>query len=177
MKPILRLLALYLIMSGPVLAEKHEQTVLEYGAQCVREIGYIRPFDCNSGTNIPITINGKPPAENENPPQCDRPSLLYPTTDVPGQCAPYSKILNLSHGNTQISAYCKRNTWRQDKSAYYDEVNIVAKPAGFSQGRLAKTASTLHACLRRTRKCLRAANAQRSNSGRRQARSLKSPIA
>lgn len=125
MKIMFRALALYLIMSAPILAEKHEQTVLEYGAQCAREIGYIHYFDCNRGTNIPITINGRAPAENEIPRQCDRPSLLSPTSDVPGQCAPYSKILDLSHGNTQISAYCKRNAWRKDTSAFYDEVNIV----------------------------------------------------
>lgn len=130
MKLILRLLALCVATSGTVFAEKHVQTILEYGAQCAREIGEIPPFDCNSGTNIPITVNGKPPGPQESPTRCDKPSLLHPYVDWPGQCIPYSKILNLSRGSTQISAYCRQDKLRTDPKPYYDEVDIVLHHAG-----------------------------------------------
>jgi len=130
MKILLRLFALYLIMCNPVLADRREQTLLEYGAQCAREIGEIPPFDCNSGTNIPITIDGKPPGQDESPKRCDRPSLLHPYQDWPGQCIPYSRILNLSRGNTQISAYCRQEKLRKDPKPDFDEVDIVLHHAG-----------------------------------------------
>jgi hypothetical protein len=123
------LLALHLLISGTVFAGQHEQTLLEYGAQCAREIGEIPPFDCDSGTDIPITIDGKPPGPRESPKRCDKPSLLVPT-DTPGQCIPYSKVLNLSRGNTQISVYCRRNRLRPDRCRYYDEVDIVLHHTG-----------------------------------------------
>jgi hypothetical protein len=130
MKVVLWLCALYVIITGEVFAGQHEQTLPEYGAQCAREIGEIPPFDCNSGTNIPITINGKRPGQNESPNRCDRPSLLHPDQDTGGQCIPYSKILNLSRGDSQISVYCRRETLRADQSPFYDEVDIVLHHAG-----------------------------------------------
>ncbi|CAM2167770.1 Cytochrome c domain-containing protein [Paraburkholderia sacchari] len=119
------LLALFCIMDMPLAAWAREQTLLEYAEQCAKEIGEIPAFDCNDGTDIPITINGKPPAHNESPRRCDKPSLLHPDSEVMGQCMPYSKILNLSRGNTQIAAYCRRNTLRADMDPHYDEVDIV----------------------------------------------------
>jgi hypothetical protein len=130
MKILLRLFVLYLIMCNPVLADRREQTLLEYGTQCAREIGEIPPFDCNSGTNIPITIDGKPPHRDESPNRCDRPSLLHPYQDWPGQCIPYSRILNLSRGNTQISAYCRQEKLRKNAMPHFDEVDIVLHHAG-----------------------------------------------
>ncbi|MGF6970996.1 hypothetical protein OKW43_008091 [Paraburkholderia sp. WC7.3g] len=129
MKIVCRILALYVFMSSSLFAERHEQTVLEYAQQCINEIGDMRAFDCSNGTNIPITVNGKL-VTSEIPHQCDRPSLLSPTSDFPGQCAPYSKIRNLSYGDTQISVYCKRNTLLDDKDVRYDEVNVVLHNTG-----------------------------------------------
>jgi hypothetical protein len=124
------LYALCAIVALPLAASARDQSLLEYGEQCARELGQVPPFNCNDGTDIPITINGKPPAPGESPTRCDKPSLLHPTTAVEGQCIPYSKILNLSHGNTQISAYCRRNTLRDDKDPRYDEVVMVVHHAG-----------------------------------------------
>lgn len=107
-----------------------EPGVLEYGEQCAKEIGAIPAFNCNDGTDIPITIEGAPPAPGAAPKQCDKPSLLHPTETVSGQCLPYSKILNLSHGNTQISAYCRRNALRARTDPHYDEVVVVLHHAG-----------------------------------------------
>jgi hypothetical protein len=126
----MRLYALCLIVAWPPVAGAREQSLLEYGEQCAKEIGQVPPFNCNDGTDIPITINGKPPAQGESPKLCDKPSLLHPTAAVDGQCIPYSKILNLSRGNTQISAYCRRNTLRDDKDPRYDEVVVVLHHSG-----------------------------------------------
>ncbi|MFM0367436.1 hypothetical protein [Paraburkholderia sediminicola] len=130
MKLSASLFALYLVIASPLVANEREQTLLEYGEQCAKEIGEIPPFNCNDGINIPITINGKSPARGDSPRLCDRPSLLHPTSEVEGQCLPYSKILNLSRGNTQISAYCRRNKLRDDRDPVYDEVVIVQHHSG-----------------------------------------------
>ncbi|HTJ93276.1 MAG TPA: hypothetical protein VL424_09230 [Pararobbsia sp.] len=112
-------------------AKRSLQTILEYGDQCAREIGEICPFDCNSGTDIPITVHDTTPTDYRTLTQCDRPSLLDPGSQYTGQCAPYSKVLNLSRGSTQISVYCRRNTvHREANGAYYDEVDIVLHHTG-----------------------------------------------
>ena len=126
----IRWFALSFLFAVPLAAFTHEQTLLEYANQCVREIGEIPPFNCNDGTDIPITIDGKPPGPNESPLQCDKPSLLNPISAAPGQCIPFSKILNLSRGNTQISAYCRRDVLRDDKDPRYDGVVVVMHHSG-----------------------------------------------
>ncbi|MCX5544208.1 hypothetical protein M3A49_32860 [Paraburkholderia sp. CNPSo 3076] len=130
MKLVLSLCALSLIVVDVTFADQHEQTLLEYGAQCAREIGEIPPFDCNSGTDIPITIDERMPGPNEKPKRCDRPSLLHPEKESGTECVPYSKVLNLSRGDTQISVYCRRDAWRRDRSPYYDGVNVILHHAG-----------------------------------------------
>ena len=124
------LLAMCVSVAAPAFADKHEQTVLEYGAQCAREIGEIPPFDCNSGSEIPITVNGKPLGPYDFTKQCDRPSLLFPDEDLDQQCLPHSRILNLSRGLTQISAYCRQNKPRAQPTTTYDQVVIVLHHAG-----------------------------------------------
>ncbi len=126
----LRLAAACLLLAAPLAAMTHEQTLLEYGDQCAREIGEMPPFDCNDGTDIPITIDGKPPGPRESPTHCDKPSLLSPASGTAGQCMPFSKILNLSRGNTQISAYCRRDILRDDKDPHYDLVVVVMHHSG-----------------------------------------------
>ncbi|WP_415764304.1 hypothetical protein [Paraburkholderia sp. J10-1] len=126
----IRLCALWFLFTVPPAAYTHEQTLLEYADQCVREIGEIPPFNCNNGTDIPITIDGKPPGPHESPTQCDKPSLLSPIYEAKGQCIPFSKILNLSRGNTQISAYCRRDVLRDDKDPHYDGVVVVMHHSG-----------------------------------------------
>lgn len=125
-----RLFVLCFLFAAPPAAFTHEQTLLEYADQCVREIGEIPPFNCNDGTDIPITIDGKPPRPKESPLRCDKPSLLSPRAEAKGQCIPFSKILNLSRGNTQISAYCRRDVLRPDKDPHYDGVVVVMHHSG-----------------------------------------------
>ncbi|HKR39875.1 MAG TPA: hypothetical protein VJU59_09375 [Paraburkholderia sp.] len=117
-------------VTGPVMADRREQTLLEYGSQCAREIGEIPPFDCNSGTEIPITVDGKPPRPEESPKYCDKPSLLVPEKETSEQCMPHSRILNLSRGATQISAYCRQNSPRKQPTSFFDEVVVVLHHAG-----------------------------------------------
>lgn len=126
----IRLSTLCFLFAVQFSALAHEQTLLEYADQCAREIGEIPPFNCNDGTNIPVTVDGKTPGPNESPAQCDKPSLLSPLSEAKGQCIPFSKILNLSRGNTQISAYCRRNVLRPDKDPRYDLVVVVMHHSG-----------------------------------------------
>jgi hypothetical protein len=101
------------------------QTIIDYGNQCAREINAIPPFDCNNGTIVPITVNGQVPTRYTKGMLCDRPTMLPYGDDTFGQCTPYSKILNLSYGTTQISAFCRRKQLRDADSPLFDEVDIV----------------------------------------------------
>src|SRR4051812_17874817 len=86
-------------------APSQPQSALQYGETCVQMIGEIPPFDCNQGTIVPITVDGKTPEHYTKGMRCDRPALLPYDADSFGQCTPYSKILNLSHDKVQISAF------------------------------------------------------------------------
>lgn len=118
-------LALLLAASASFAAEGADASLHEYAQQCTDEIGEIPAFDCNSGTDVPITVNGSVPARYTAHMTCDRPALLPYDAPTSGQCTPYSKILDLSHGDTQISAFCRRKQIRENRSPYYDEVDIV----------------------------------------------------
>ncbi|OXI15769.1 hypothetical protein [Burkholderia sp. AU15512] len=118
-------LALLLAAPAPFAAEGADASLHEYAQQCTDEIGEIPAFDCNSGTDVPITVNGSVPARYAAHMTCDRPALLPYDAPTSGQCTPYSKILDLSHGDTQISAFCRRKQIRENRSPYYDEVDIV----------------------------------------------------
>ena len=75
-------------------APSSHQSVLQYGQMCAKLIGEIPPFDCNKGTIVPITVDGKTPEKYTKGMTCDRPALLPYDKDTFGQCTPYSKILN-----------------------------------------------------------------------------------
>jgi len=101
------------------------QTITEYGQQCADLIGDIPAFNCNDGVNVPITVNGKVPEKYISKMTCDKPAMLPYGDDTFGQCTPYSKILNLSKGDVQISAFCRREHLRDKNSEFYDEVDII----------------------------------------------------
>lgn len=96
-----------------------------YGQQCAREIAKIPAFDCNAGTVVPITVDGKTPSEYKPGMKCDRPTMLPYNNQGNGQCIPYSKIHDLSDGATQISAFCRRKYLRSENSPQFDEVDII----------------------------------------------------
>jgi len=106
-------------------APSSHQSVLQYGQMCAKLIGEIPPFDCNKGTIVPITVDGKTPEKYTKGMTCDRPALLPYDKDTFGQCTPYSKILNLSHDKIQISAFCRRTYLRDPDSVMFDEVDII----------------------------------------------------
>jgi hypothetical protein len=96
-----------------------------YGQQCAREIAKIPAFDCNAGTIVPITVDGKTPLDYTKGMTCDKPAMLPYSNDGNGQCIPYSKIHDLSQGATQISAFCRRKYVRSENSPMFDEVDII----------------------------------------------------
>jgi hypothetical protein len=108
---------------------KDPRRAVEYGKMCAAMIGKIRPFSCLEGTIVPITVDGKTPASYRPGMTCDRPALLPYGEGGFGQCTPYSRLLDLSYGKTQISAMCRREQLRDQDSPYFDEVDIVAHNA------------------------------------------------
>ena len=112
------------LCGGPALGED----ITGYAQECAARIAAVPAFDCTQGTEIPITVDGKPPASYAPGMSCDRPSLLPPvpgeTTD--GQCLPYQRILKLRDDSTaQISAICRQKILRPAGTYLYDEVDIV----------------------------------------------------
>jgi hypothetical protein len=99
--------------------------IVKYGQQCEALIGKIPAFNCNDGVDVPITVDGKVPSTYQPRMTCDRPAMLPYNEDTFGQCTPYSKILDLSQGSTQISAFCRREHLRDPNSEFYDEVDII----------------------------------------------------
>ena len=119
------LFGLLLLASHVSAAEQKLSPQVLYGQQCAREIAKIPAFDCNAGTVVPITVNGKTPSEYTKGMTCDRPTMLPYGKDSFGQCTPYSKIHDLSQGATQISAFCRRKFLRAEDSPMFDEVDII----------------------------------------------------
>lgn len=113
------------VIDQPSTYTSQAETIIEYGQRCAELIGEIPPFNCNDGTIVPITVNGKTPATYTHQMQCDRPSMLPYGEDTFGQCTPYSKILDLSQGAVQISAFCRREYLRTPDSPLYDEIDII----------------------------------------------------
>ncbi|MCL1127605.1 hypothetical protein [Shewanella surugensis] len=101
------------------------QNILEYGQQCTALIGQIPAFNCNDGTIVPITIDGEEPIIYTHKMECDNPSMLPYSKDTFGQCTPYSRILDLSYDDVQISAFCRREQLRDKDSEFYDEIDII----------------------------------------------------
>ncbi|WP_259461640.1 hypothetical protein [Paraburkholderia fungorum] len=122
---VLLLLLLTFAARSAFAADAADQTLLQYGQQCADEVGEIPAFNCNAGTTVPITVNNHVPGRYFANMTCDRPALLPYESPTSGPCTPYSKILNLSHGTTEISAFCRRKMIRADRSPLYDEVDIV----------------------------------------------------
>ncbi|MTI08355.1 hypothetical protein [Curvivirga aplysinae] len=123
--PLLLLgIAFSFAQSGTAKAES--QDIIEYGKMCAAAIKSIPAFDCMEGTVIPITVNGKTPDRYYPDMDCDRPSLLNFGKGTDGQCTPFSRILNLSDGDRQVSALCRRKFIRDEFSTEFDEIDIVA---------------------------------------------------
>jgi hypothetical protein len=127
MTTCLRVLVLLLMFAArsTFAAGTADQTLLQYGQQCADEVGEIPAFSCDAGTTVPITVNNHVPKRYVANMTCDRPALLPYESPTSGPCTPYSKIINLSHGETEISAFCRRKMIRADQSPLYDEVDIV----------------------------------------------------
>jgi hypothetical protein len=101
------------------------QNIIEYGQQCTALIGKVPAFNCNDGTIVPITVNGQEPEAYIRQMECDNPSMLPYTKDTFGQCTPYSRIVDLSYDDVQISAFCRREELRDKDSEFYDEIDII----------------------------------------------------
>lgn len=104
------------------------QTVTEYGKECAQKVSDVRAFSCLEGEVVPITVNGKPPAQYTPGMRCDKPSLLVPlTAGSDGHCVPHSRALVLrDDSQAQISAFCRQKKIRPSDTYLFDEIDIVA---------------------------------------------------
>jgi len=115
-------LLLLLLLAGSA----HAETLFEYGRQCAAQISEIPAFNCMTGEEIPITVDGKPVPHQPGPARCDKPSLL-PQPDAQSQCVPGSRALVLRDDKTaQISAICRKQVARPAGSALFDEINVIS---------------------------------------------------
>jgi hypothetical protein len=104
------------------------ETLADYGRQCAQAIAEVPAFDCQAGEEIPITVDGKRPAQYTANMRCDKPSLLPAgEAGAQGQCLPGSRALVLRDDATaQISAICRKKVVRDPDSPLYDEINLIA---------------------------------------------------
>jgi hypothetical protein len=116
--------AVLLVLTNP---PAQPQTINEYGQECARAIVPIPTFDCQSGTEIAITVDGQIPPFQPGM-SCDRPSLLpYNDAGAQGQCVPYSRALVLRDDDrAQIVAACREKVIRPADTFLYDEIDIIA---------------------------------------------------
>lgn len=98
------------------------QPIVEYGRQCAALIAEIDTFDCRKGVLLPITVNGKTPEKYTQSMDCDRPAMA---PDNPFPCAPHSRVLLLRDDTVQASAYCRQKSLRDEKSPFYDEIDVI----------------------------------------------------
>ncbi len=116
-------LALTLIAGGAGAEEA------SYAALCEAAIGELPSFSCAEGVAVPVTLNGLP-VTSDNPSRvCDRPSLLPNGAGSDGQCVPYSRILDLSVANQQVSVMCRQKQIRGAASLEFDEIDLIAHNA------------------------------------------------
>lgn len=110
------------LLAGTAQAE----TLAEYGRQCAEQIAEIPAFNCMTGEEIPITVDGQPVPPDTAPPRCDRPSLL-PQPGATSPCVPGSRALVLRDDKTaQVSAICRKQVARPAGSWLFDEINVIS---------------------------------------------------
>lgn len=96
-----------------------------YGEACAAAIEPIPSFDCADGVMVPVTVDGVE-ITDKAPEVCDRPGLLDNGDGSDGQCVPFSRILNLSTAEAQVSVMCRQKIFRSAESPYFDEIDVIA---------------------------------------------------
>ncbi len=118
---------------GELPCEADSQTLEDYGDMCRQAIADVPSFSCLDGAIIPITVNGKVPAEYRPNMDCDWPPLLPLGEEgrpgEQGQCIPFTRVLNFSQGERQIVAACRQKIIRSAESVSFDEIDIIAHNA------------------------------------------------
>lgn len=115
-------LAVLALTTGPAFADSY----VDYANQCRAEVGEVPAFSCADGAVVPVTVNGQTPSSYTKDMTCDRPALLPNGSDSDGQCVPGSRILDLTHDDTQISIMRRQKLIRPANSLDFDEIDIIA---------------------------------------------------
>jgi hypothetical protein len=112
------------------------ESLLDYASLCSELIAPVPAFDCSTGIEALITVNGlQVPAELAFTPGmgCDRPALLPYGEDSDWQCVPGSMALLLADNEqVQISAFCRKKYHRSgpEETHLFDEIDIIAHAPG-----------------------------------------------
>jgi hypothetical protein len=96
-----------------------------YGQACARLIAEVPPFNCLNGEIIPVTLDGKTPAEYTPHMNCDQPAYLPYPPNTDGQCAPYSRVQTLRDDAIQILGLCRRMFIRPQDDPHFDSIEII----------------------------------------------------
>lgn len=106
-------------------ALERDADAVAYGKACAELIAEAPPFDCLDGEIIPITVNGKVPAEYTPGMTCDKPAYLpYPGT-THGQCTPYSRVRTVRDDDVQMLLFCRRMFIRPKDDPRFDSIEII----------------------------------------------------
>jgi hypothetical protein len=109
----------------PRAAPDDEYDIVEYGKDCAELIAEAPPFNCLDGEIIPITVDGKTPAEYTRYMTCDRPAYLPYPEKSDGQCAPYSRVRTVRDDDIQMLLFCRRMCIRPPDSPFFDSMEII----------------------------------------------------
>jgi len=120
---VLRACTITLVLAAGAAAAQSSNQV--YGSACAADIGAIEMFDCAAGATVPVTVNGVPVTDHA-PETCHRPAPLNNGEGSDGQCATFSRILNLSTDSAQIAVMCRQKLVRAQGSTDFDEIDVIA---------------------------------------------------
>lgn len=102
-----------------------EYDIIQYGKECAKLIAEAPPFNCLDGEIVPITVDGKEPAEYTHQMTCDRPAYLPYPEKSDGQCTPYSRVRSVRDDNIQMILFCRRMYIRPKDDPNFDSMEII----------------------------------------------------
>ena len=122
------LVALVLSAVGAASADEKKADaydVVQYGKDCAQLIAEAPPYDCLDGEIIPITVDGKTPAEYTRHMTCDKPAYLPYPEKSDGQCTPYSRVRTVRDDDIQMLLFCRRMYIRPKDDPNFDSMEII----------------------------------------------------
>ncbi len=107
------------------------QSRLAYAQACAADIGVINggnDYNCMTGDEIPITVNGVKQSSPVPGSACDKPVKLG-MTQIDGQCVPYTRLVDLSPPNNPdvtVMAICRKYHGTSASSTKFNDLAMIA---------------------------------------------------